>query len=86
MCRLNIVLGGDCIVVASLFIVAPFVCVGYVLSWAMIVLLFFHCLLLPHCVLRLCTDLGVDCVVVVSLLIAAPSVCVCCVLSWASIV
>ena len=42
----------------------------------MIVLLFFHCLLLPHCVCRLCTDLGVDCVVVVSLFIAAPSVCV----------
>ena len=51
MCRLCQVKGGDCVVVVSLFIAAPVVCVGYDLSWAVIVLLF-HCLLLPHCVCR----------------------------------
>ena len=47
VCRLCIVLGGDCVVVVTLFIAAPIVCVGYVLSWAWIVLLLFHCLLMP---------------------------------------
>ena len=46
MCRLCFVLGVDCVVVVSLFIAAPIVYVGYVLSWALIVLLLFHCLLL----------------------------------------
>ena len=47
VCRLCIVLGIDCVVVVvSLFIAAPIVYVGYVLSWALIVLLLFHCLLL----------------------------------------
>ena len=51
VCRLCIVLVGDCIVVVSLFIAAPIVCVGCVLSWSVIVLLLFHCLLLlPLCV------------------------------------
>ena len=51
VCRLCIVLGDDCVVVVSLFIAAPIVCVGCVLSWAVIVLLLFHCLLmLPLCV------------------------------------
>ena len=51
MFRLCIILGLDCVVVVSLFIDAPIVCVGYVLSWAVIVLLLFHCLLLlPLCV------------------------------------
>ena len=72
MCRLCIVLGGDCVAVVSLFIAAPIVCVSCVLSWAVIVLLLFNCLLLPHCVCRLCIVLGGDCVVVVSLFIAAP--------------
>ena len=51
VCRLCIVLGVDCVVVVSLFIAAPIVYVGYVLSWSLIVLLLFHCLLLlPLCV------------------------------------
>ena len=80
-------LGGNCFVIVSLFIVAPIVYVGYVLSWAVIVLLLFPCLLLLlFCVCRLCIVLGGDCVIVVSLLIAAPFVCVGCVLSWAVIV
>ena len=47
VCRLCIVLGGDCDVVVSLFIAAPIVCEGCVLSQAVIVLLLLHCLLLP---------------------------------------
>ena len=72
MCRLCIVLSGDCVVVAYLFSAAPSVCVGYVLSLAVIVLLLFPCLLLLPCVCRLCFVLGLDCVVGVSLFIAAP--------------
>ena len=74
MCRLCIVLSRDCIVVVSMFIAAP-LSVGCVLSWSVIVLLLFHCLLLPHCVCRLCIVLVGDCIVVVSLFIAA-SLCV----------
>ena len=84
MCWLCIVVGCDCVVVVTLFIAAPIVCVSCVLSWAVIVLLLFHCLLLPHCVCRLCIVLGGNCVVVL-LLIAAP-LCFGCVLSWAVIV
>ena len=86
MCWLCIVVGCDCVVVVSLFIAALYLCVGFVLSWVVIVLLLFHCLLLPDCVCRLCIVLGGDCVVVVSLIISAPFVCVGCVLSWAVIV
>ena len=90
MCKLCIVLGGDCVVVVTLFIVAPNVCVCYVLSWAVIVLLLLlllHCLLLlPLCVCKLCFVLGGDCVVVVSMFITADIVCVGCVLSWTLIV
>ena len=51
MCRLCIVLGVGCVVVVSLFIASPIVYVGSELSWAVIVLLLFHCLLLlPLCV------------------------------------
>ena len=50
MCTLCIVLGVDCVVVVSLFIAALIVCVGCVLSLALVVLLFFPCLLLlPLC-------------------------------------
>ena len=50
-CRLCIDVGVDCVVAVFLCSVAPIGCVGYVLSWAMIVLLLFHCLLLlPLCV------------------------------------
>ena len=50
VCMLCIVLGGDCVVV-SLFIAAPIVCVCNILSWALIVLLLYPCLLLlPVCV------------------------------------
>ena len=45
VCRLCIVLGVDFVVV-SLLNAAPIVRVGYVLSWALIVLLLFRCLLL----------------------------------------
>ena len=42
--------GVDCDVVVTLFIAAPIVYVGYVLSWAVIVLLLFqYLLLLPLC-------------------------------------
>ena len=43
MFRLCIVQGGDCVVVVSLFIAVPIVCVGCVLSLALVVLLLFHC-------------------------------------------
>ena len=50
VCMLCIVLGGDCVVV-SLFIAAPIVCECNILSWALIVLLLYPCLLLlPVCV------------------------------------
>ena len=87
VCRLCTDFGVDCVVVVvSLFIVAPTVCVGNVLSRSVIVLWFFHCLLLPNCVCSLCIVLSGDCVVGVSLFFAAPRVCVCCVLSWTVIV
>ena len=38
-------------------------------------LLFFHCLLLPHCVCRLCIVLGGDCVVVSQFLACSHCVC-----------
>ena len=50
MCRLCFFLGVDCVVVVSLFIAAPIVYVGYLFSWAVMVLLLLHCLLLlPLC-------------------------------------
>ena len=86
MCRLCIVISVGCVVVVSLFIAAPIVYVGYVLSWALSVLLLFHCLLLLQVCVQVMFCPGVDCVVVVTLFIAAPIVYVGYVLSWAVIV
>ena len=68
------VLGGDCVSCCFTVYCCPIVCVGYVLSWAVIVLLF-NSLLHAPIVCMLCIVLGCDCVVVDSLFIAAP-VCV----------
>ena len=66
-------LGGNCFVIVSLFIVAPIVYVGYVLSWAVIVFVLFPCLLLLlFCVCRLCIVLGGDCVIVFTCLLLLP--------------
>ena len=78
MCRLCIVFSVGCVVVVSLLISASIVCEGYILSWAVILVLFLHCLLLPHCMLSVCIVLGGDCVVVVTLFIGAPIVYVGC--------
>ena len=45
---LCIVLRGNCVIVFYLFIAAPSVCVGYVLTWAWtVLLLFFFCSVAP---------------------------------------